>query len=67
MTGHFPTMRGRPYGQPYDEHGFLSDKQVIAADGLLGCNDCGRPLFYCRNAGWYFHTDPEAACFLAGA
>ena len=62
-----PDDGGRPYDQPYDENGWLSDKQTMAADGLLGCNDCGKPLFYCRVAEWYFHVDPEAECFLAGA
>jgi hypothetical protein len=62
-----PDGGGRPYDQPYDEHGFLSDKQAMAADGLLGCNDCGRPLFYCTNDEQYHHVDPEAECFLAAA
>ena len=62
-----PDDGGRPYDQPYDEHGFLSDKQVMAADGMLGCNDCGKPLFYCRKAEWYFHVDPDADCFLFAA
>jgi len=62
-----PDEGGRPYDQPYDEHGFLSDKQATAADGLLGCNDCGKPLFYCRNDENYHHVDPDAGCFLAPA
>lgn len=59
--------RTRPYDQPLDEDGNLSDAQVVAADGLLGCNDCGRPLFYCTNDDNYWHADPRAECFLAPA
>jgi hypothetical protein len=34
----------------------------------LACNDCGRPTFYCKRTGTYWHTDPAApACFLIGA
>jgi hypothetical protein len=61
-----PDDGGRPYDQPYDSNGFLSDKQSYGPDGLLACNDCGRPLFYCRNAEWYFHVDKYAGCFLTG-
>ena len=62
-----PDDGGRPYDQKYDEHGYLSDKQVMAADGMLGCNDCGLPLFYCTNDEQYHHVDPDAECFLCGA
>lgn len=62
-----PDDGGRPYGQPLDVNGFADDRQAIAADGLLGCNDCGLPLFYCLNDEWYYHVDPDAGCFLAGA
>lgn len=41
--------------------------QEMAADGLLGCNDCGKALFYCRDTEWYAHCDPLASCFLHGA
>jgi hypothetical protein len=61
-----PDDGGRPWDQPYDEHGYLSDKQAMAADGLLGCNDCGRPLFWCRANEQYHHVDRDAGCFLAG-
>ena len=43
----------------------LGSEQARAADGLMGCNDCGLPLFYCEVAGWYFHCDREAECFLS--
>ena len=59
-----PDNGGRPYNEPNDEHGYLSDKQVAANDGLLGCNDCGRPLFYCTRAEDYRHVDPDAECWL---
>jgi hypothetical protein len=62
-----PDNGGRPYGLPYDEHGNLSDKQVMAPDGLLGCNDCGLPLFWCIGDNDYHHVDRDTECFLAGA
>jgi hypothetical protein len=62
-----PDDGGRLYGEPYDENGFLSDKQAQAADGLLGCNDCGLPLFWCLRDEHYHHVDPDAGCFLAPA
>jgi hypothetical protein len=62
-----PDDGGRPYAEKYDEHGFLSDKQAIAGDGLLGCNDCGRPMFYCRADEQYHHVDPGDECWSAGA
>jgi len=57
----------RPYSEPYDEHGMLSDKQSVGEDGLLACNDCGLPIFYCRADEWYHHVDPDAECFLCAA
>lgn len=39
--------------------------QRIAADGLLGCNDCGRELYHCTNSGHYYHVDKDVECFLA--
>ncbi len=45
----------------------LSDKQAYGPDGQSACNDCGEPLFYCRNTDQYRHVDPEAGCFLAPA
>ena len=45
----------------------FEDEQAKAEDGLMGCNDCGLPLFYCRKAEWYFHVDPDAECFLSAA
>lgn len=62
-----PDEGGRPWDQPYDEQGHLSDKQAMAEDGLLGCNDCGRPLFYCRTTENYHHVDRAAECFLVAA
>ena len=44
----------------------LPPEQAQAADGLMACNDCGRPAFYCAVAEWYFHCDPAAECPLAG-
>jgi hypothetical protein len=60
-----PDDGSRAYDQPYDEQGYLSDKQVHAADGLLGCNDCGEALFYCQRDNRYRHVSPDAECFLA--
>jgi len=40
------------------------DGQTVADDGLLACNDCNRPAFYCDVDSQYHHVDPEAACFL---
>jgi hypothetical protein len=62
-----PDDGGRPYAEQYDANGMLSDKQAIAEDGLLGCNDCGRPMFWCSADGQYHHVDPAAACWSAGA
>lgn len=59
--------RSRAYDEPRDPDGCLSDAQVRAADGLLGCNDCGLPLFWCRRDNQYHHVDPRASCPLAGA
>lgn len=61
------TDQVRPYDQPCDKDGMLSDKQSVDADGLLACNDCGRPLFYCTNDEDYHHVDPGVGCFLSGA
>jgi hypothetical protein len=41
-----------------------ADRQAIAADGLLACNDCQRPAYYCDNDERYHHVDPDAFCFL---
>lgn len=41
-------------------------EQRVAADGLMGCNDCGEPLYYCENTHWYHHVDPKHECFLVG-
>lgn len=38
--------------------------QRVADDGLLGCNDCGKPLYYCTSDEDYHHVDREASCFL---
>ena len=40
------------------------DEQAHADDGLLACNDCGRPAYYCTRDENYHHVDPEAVCFL---
>ena len=42
-------------------------EQTVAVDGLLGCNDCGKPLAYCTRADDYVHVDPEAECWLVPA
>lgn len=42
-------------------------EQAKASDGLLGCNDDGLPLFWCRRTQNWHHVDPHAACFLAGS
>jgi hypothetical protein len=39
----------------------------VADDGLMGCADCRRPLFWCENDRQWHHVDPEAECFLAPA
>lgn len=62
-----PDDGGRPYGEPYDADGYLSDKQSYGPDGLLACNNCGKPMFYCTNDEQYHHTDPNVSCFLAPA
>ena len=41
--------------------------QRVADDGLLGCNDCGQPLYYCVNDNWYHHVDPAQDCYLVEA
>jgi hypothetical protein len=41
--------------------------QAKASDGLIGCNDDGRPLFYCRRTENWHHVDPQAECFLCHA
>jgi ribosomal protein L37E len=38
--------------------------QKVADDGLLGCNDCGRPVYYCDNDGRYHHVNPDDHCWL---
>jgi hypothetical protein len=49
-------------------YGFLTKgDQRLAEDDLLGCNDCGQPLYYCQNNGWYHHVDPDRQCFMVGA
>jgi len=40
------------------------DGQAVAPDGLLACNDCNRPAYYCSNDNNYHHVDPDARCFL---
>ena len=42
-------------------------EQTVAGDGLLGCNDCGKRLFYCTRAEDYRHVDPLAECWLVPA
>lgn len=44
----------------------LPPEQKVADDGLMGCNDCARPLFYCQVDEQYHHVDPDAECFLCG-
>lgn len=62
----------------YDEARLMQDEhypkaiitiseQRVADDGLLGCNDCGRRLYWCETEHWYFHVEEGAECFLAGA
>ena len=49
-----------------DPHTVETGEQNVDADGLLACNDCGVPTFYCDTTGWYHHLDPNAEpCFLA--
>lgn len=49
-------------------HGFVTySDQRVAVDGLLGCNDCGQPLYWCRNDEDWHHVDPRQECFLVGA
>lgn len=43
------------------------DRQTVAADGLLACNDCGRPAYYCEVDNNYHHVDTTAECFLIPA
>ena len=31
------------------------------------CSDCGKPVFYSNQDGWYHHLDASAQCFLIGA
>ncbi len=62
-----PDDGGRPYDQPYDENGFLSDKQTYGPDGLIACHDCGKPLMWCRNDEHWWHVSPQDECFLAPA
>jgi hypothetical protein len=45
----------------------LPPEQKVAEDGLMACNDCARPLFYCTNDEWYVHVDPDAECFTVAA
>ncbi len=41
------------------------DEQAVDEHGLMACNDCGEPIFYCERTGWYHHVDPAAMpCFL---
>jgi hypothetical protein len=42
-------------------------EQAKASDGLLGCNDDGLPLFWCRRTENWHHVDPQAECFLTAA
>ena len=43
------------------------DEVTKAEDGLMGCADCRRPLFWCEQDHQWHHVDPEAECFMAGA
>lgn len=41
------------------------DQPLIAPDGLLACQDCGLPAFYCANDENFHHVDAAApGCFL---
>lgn len=45
-----------------------AEEQKRDADGLLACNHCSLPAFWCERTGQYHHLDPAApACFLIGA
>lgn len=44
--------------------GLTREEQNVASDGLLACNDCGKPAYYCERDDSYHHVDQEAFCFL---
>lgn len=58
-----PKMHDRSL--PDDEQGRA--EVTTAEDGLMGCADCRKPLFWCKNDDQWWHSDPPAACFLTPA
>lgn len=43
------------------------NEQRVAGDGLIGCNDCGEPIYWCHNDNRWHHVNPAHECFLIGA